>query len=141
MKFLIPTDGSDASFAALKEAVMLAKKFQEPSEITLLSVHDDIGLIHVRNYLGKKELQEYLRNISETEMARATRWALKMEVDIKKVIKVGHVSDTILSYIEKTKPDFVVMGSKGRSGLMDVLLGSVAQRVASKSVSPVLLVK
>ena len=141
MKFLIPTDGSDASFSALKEAVALAKKCQETSEITLLSVHDDIGLIHVRNYLGKKELQEYLRNISETEMARATRWALKMEVDIKKVIKVGHVSDTILSYIEKTKPDMVVMGSKGRSGLMDVLLGSVAQRVASKSTAPVLLVK
>jgi len=54
---------------------------------------------------------------------------------------VGHVSDTILAYINKSKPDMVVMGSKGRSGLMDVLLGSVAQRVASKSTVPVLLVK
>jgi nucleotide-binding universal stress UspA family protein len=33
------------------------------------------------------------------------------------------------------------MGSKGRSGFSDLLLGSVAQRVASSATQPVVLVK
>jgi nucleotide-binding universal stress UspA family protein len=42
---------------------------------------------------------------------------------------------------QKGKYDLVVLGSKGRNAVSDLLLGSVAQRVMSLSKQPVLLVK
>ncbi|MEI8402894.1 MAG: universal stress protein, partial [Alcaligenaceae bacterium] len=41
----------------------------------------------------------------------------------------------------KDKVDLIVMGAKGRSGFVDILMGSVAQRVTSSAKQPVLLVK
>ena len=39
------------------------------------------------------------------------------------------------------KYDMIVLGSKGRSALADMLLGSVAQRVLTQAKQPVVLVK
>ena len=57
------------------------------------------------------------------------------------VIKVGHVVEQILGTATAGKFDMVVMGSKGRSGLSDLVLGSVAQRVCALAKQPVVLVK
>lgn len=57
------------------------------------------------------------------------------------VIKRGQISKEIIALANKDKVDMIVMGAKGRSGLLDVLIGSVAQRVSSAAKQPVVLVK
>ena len=57
------------------------------------------------------------------------------------VIKRGHVAEEIINQANKDKVDLIVMGAKGRSGILDVLMGSVAQRVSSSAKQAVLLVK
>jgi nucleotide-binding universal stress UspA family protein len=42
---------------------------------------------------------------------------------------------------QKGKYDMIVLGSKGRSAIADMLLGSVAQRVLTQAKQPVVLVK
>jgi nucleotide-binding universal stress UspA family protein len=56
-------------------------------------------------------------------------------------IKRGHIAKEIISLANKDKVDMIVMGAKGRSGFMDVLMGSVAQCISSSAKQPVLLVK
>ena len=56
-------------------------------------------------------------------------------------IKRGHIADEIVALANKDKVDMIVMGAKGRSGFVDVLMGSVAQRVLSTAKQPILLVK
>lgn len=56
-------------------------------------------------------------------------------------IKRGHISEEIIALANKDKVDLIVMGAKGRSGFIDMLMGSVAQRVSSSAKQPVLLVK
>jgi nucleotide-binding universal stress UspA family protein len=56
-------------------------------------------------------------------------------------IKRGQISEEIIALANKDKVDMIVMGVKGRSGILDVLVGSVAQRVSSSAKQPVLLVK
>jgi nucleotide-binding universal stress UspA family protein len=141
MHFLLPTDGSDAALDAFKQAVALSRKMTESSRFTLLVVHDDAGLRLVKGFLPKGEVKAYLQEMADTEFAKSLKWAQKEGVDVKAVFKTGHVAETILATIDKLSPDMVVMGAKGRSGLVDVLMGSVAQRVAAKSTVPVLLVK
>jgi len=53
----------------------------------------------------------------------------------------GLVSKEILETATKEKFDMIVMGAKGRGGVLDLLIGSVAQRVVSSAKQPVLLVK
>ncbi len=56
-------------------------------------------------------------------------------------IKCGHIAEQIMNLANKDKVDLIVMGAKGRSGLLDLLVGSVAQRVSGSAKQPVLLVK
>jgi nucleotide-binding universal stress UspA family protein len=37
--------------------------------------------------------------------------------------------------------DMIVMGSKGRSGFVDMIMGSIAQKIVSGAKQPVVLVK
>ena len=65
---------------------------------------------------------------------------VKAGVKHDSIIQTGHVAAVISAAADK-KFDLVVMGSKGRSGLVDMLVGSVAQRVLATCKKPVLLVK
>ena len=47
----------------------------------------------------------------------------------------------IIDYARDQSIDLIVIGTHGRSGLMHVLLGSVAERIVRKSPCPVLTVK
>jgi nucleotide-binding universal stress UspA family protein len=46
-----------------------------------------------------------------------------------------------MALANKDKVDLIVMGTKGRSGFLDILMGSVAQRISGSAKQPVLLIK
>jgi nucleotide-binding universal stress UspA family protein len=54
---------------------------------------------------------------------------------------VGNAAQEIVAQGQKGKYDMIVLGSKGRSAIADMLLGSVAQRVLTQAKQPVVLVK
>ncbi|MFM8460927.1 MAG: universal stress protein, partial [Polynucleobacter victoriensis] len=53
----------------------------------------------------------------------------------------GYVADTILAEAKTAKADMIVMGSHGRSSLMNLIMGSIATQVLSQAKQPVLIVK
>jgi nucleotide-binding universal stress UspA family protein len=141
MKILLPIDGSKSSLNAAKYVVKLAKNSRSPVSVTLVSVHDDIGLSHVKQFVSKSVVDDYLREISEKELAPVQKILATAGIKHNMAIKRGHISAEIIALANKDKVDMIVMGVKGRSGLLDVLIGSVAQRVSSSAKQPVLLVK
>lgn len=141
MKILLPVDGSKFSLNAVKYVAKLAKNSHSSITVTLLSVHDDNGLGHVKQFVAKSVVDDYLREISEKELKPAQKVLDAARVKHNMVIKRGQISPEIIALANKDKVEMIVMGAKGRSGLMDVLIGSVAQRVSSSAKQPVLLVK
>ncbi len=141
MKILIPVDGSKPSLNAVKYVVKLAKNSRSPVNVTLVSVHDDVGLNHVKQFVSKSVVDDYLREISENELKSAQKVLAAADIKHNMAIKYGHISEEIIALANKDKVDIIVMGAKGRSGLLDALIGSVAQRVCSSAKQPVLLVK
>jgi len=141
MKILIPVDGSKPSLNAVKYVVKLAKNSRSPVNVTLVSVHDDVGLNHVKQFVSKSVVDDYLKEISEKELKSAQKVLAAASVKHNTAIKHGHISEEIIALANQGKVDIIVMGTKGRSGLLDVLIGSVAQRVSSSAKQPVLLVK
>jgi nucleotide-binding universal stress UspA family protein len=140
MKILVATDGSKNALHAVKYAATLAAK-TGVSTLTLVSVHDDAGLRHAKSLVGKEAVADYLREQSEKDLKAARKLLDSEGVKFDMIIRSGHVAKEIVSVASKGKFDLIVMGSKGRSALTDLVLGSVAQRVLSMSTQPVLLVK
>jgi nucleotide-binding universal stress UspA family protein len=137
MKILVASDGSKNSLNAVKHAAKMAGK---TDRITLISVHDDTALRHASQFVGKSEVEDYLRELSEKEL-KASRKALDAAgIKYDTAIVIGHISEEIVKFANAGKFDLIVLGSKGRSGLADLLLGSVAQRVLATAKQPVLLV-
>jgi nucleotide-binding universal stress UspA family protein len=141
MKILLPIDGSKTSLNAAKYAAQLVSNMRSKCSITLINVHDDFGLNHVKQFVSKSVVDDYLREISEKELKPAQKVLNAAGVKYNMIIKRGHISQEILESANKEKFDLIVMGAKGRSGVLDLLIGSVAQRVVASAKQPVLLVK
>jgi nucleotide-binding universal stress UspA family protein len=140
MKILVAVDGSKSSLNAVKYAAKLALNLRTQDRITLINVHDDQGLRHAQQFVGKVGIADYLREVSDKELKSALAVLAKAGVKHDSIIQTGHVAEVITNAANK-KFDMVIMGSKGRSGLLDMLVGSVAQRVMATCKKPVLLVK
>jgi nucleotide-binding universal stress UspA family protein len=141
MKILLPVDGSKSSLNAAKYVVKLAKDLRSKCSVTLISVHDDIGLGHVKQFVANSVIDDYLREVSEKELKGAQKTLDAAGIKHSMVIKRGNIANEIIAIANKEKFDLIVMGSKGRSGFVDAVMGSVAQRVSNTAKQPVLLIK
>ncbi len=141
MKILVAVDGSKSSLNAVKYAAKLAVALRTKDRITLISVHDDHGLRHAKKFVGKSEIDDYLRSVSDEDLKSARKLLSKEGLEFDSIIKQGYVSDEIVKTANSGKFDMLVMGSKGRSGLMDLLIGSVTQKVVANAKPPVVVVK
>lgn len=141
MKMLVACDGSKTSLRAVRHAVKLAGALSDAARISLISVHDDIALRHASRFVGKDAIDNYLREESETDLAAARKALDKAGIAHDMIIRRGHVAAEIADAAARGRFDLIVMGSKGRSSLADLLVGSVATRVIELSAVPILLVK
>lgn len=142
MKILVATDGSKPAMHAVKYAVKLLRSLSSASNsITLISVHDDVGLQHAKSFVGKDAVADYLRELSEKEMKPARKLLNSAGVKHDMEVRTGHVAHEIVRCAKAGKFDLIALGAKGRSAIADLLLGSVAQRVLAMADMPVVLVK
>ena len=142
MKILVATDGSKNALRAVKYAAdLLGNSTDKTKSITLISVHDDVGLRHAKAFVGKDAVLDYLRELSEKELKPAMKALDAQGIKHSMVMLVGNASQEIVAEGQRGKYDMIVLGSKGRSAIADMLLGSVAQRVLTQAKQPVVLVK
>ncbi len=141
MKILVAIDGSKNSLRALKYAIKLCAKLSEPSELLLVNAHDDVALRGASQFVGKEAVRGYLADLASGELADAVAAAEKSKLPFKTRALRGQVAQSIAKAAADEGSDLIVLGSKGRTALKDLLIGSVAQRVASLAEVPVTLVK
>jgi len=96
VKILLPVDGSKSSLNAVKYVAKLAKNSRSPINVTLVNVHDDVGLTHVKQFVSKSVVDDYLREISEKELKPAQKLLDAAGVKHNMVIRRGHISEEIL---------------------------------------------
>jgi len=141
MKILIAIDGSKNSLRALKYGIKLAAKLSEPTTFVLVNAHDDMALRGASQFVGKDAVKAYLDDLSNSELAEAVALATKAGVSFETRLVRGQVAQAIVKAADDRKCDLIVLGSKGRSALRDLLIGSVAQRVVALADVPVTLIK
>jgi len=141
MKILVAIDGSPNSLRALGYAIALAGRLREPSQLVLANAHDDIALRGASQFVGKDAVHGYLNDLALAELKEAMEAARQAQVPFETRMAVGPVSTALVKVAIDESCDLIVLGSKGRTALKDLLIGSVAQRVAALAELPVTLVK
>ena len=101
MKILLPVDGSKSSLNAAKYVAKLAKDLRSKCSVTLVSIHDDIGLGHVKQFVAKSVVDDYLREVSEKELKPAQKALDAASVNHNMVIRRGNVAEEIITLATK----------------------------------------
>ncbi len=137
-RWLVATDLSPVSLEALREAKELADA--TGGELLLVHVLRDVGGRGDESLKGNEALVAHLRERTATEVAAAVESALPGSV-IPHEVRWGEPSAEIVAAAEEHGADFVVVGTRGRTALAHLLLGSTAETVLRRVHSPVLLVR
>ena len=81
--------------------------------MTTASIHDDIGLGHVKQFVSNSVIDDYLREVSENELKSAQKALDTAGISHNMAIKRGNVASEIIAMANKEKVDLIVLGSKG----------------------------
>lgn len=135
---LVGIDGSKNSEKALDTGIYVAK--QCSASITGVYVLPFPG---IQAYKPNKAAQELMYEEAKRFLKKAARAAEKNNITFRSKILKGHQGEAISDFASnsKNKIDLIIMGSRGRSGLKEKLLGSVSNYVLHKSKIPVLVIK
>jgi len=144
-KILYNTDFSDCAINAFTYALHLANQFSAE----LVTLHTYTRPVVASMYLPNtyQNLYEHLQT-DEFDMYKDTAKLLHI---IAEKHQLDHIKNTfimledspidgMLKTIEKENIDFVIMGTKGASGLKEVFMGSVTSHLMEKAPCPVLAI-
>ena len=136
-KILVPTDFSKNALKAVTYASEIAKK----SGATLHLLHviePSLNMATMQSdSSGKKVIAEKTQKLN---LSLKSIEEIYPEVKVVPSLAGGSVISSILKYVEEEKPDLVIMGTNGASGLKKILIGSVTAGVIGKTKIPVLTV-
>jgi nucleotide-binding universal stress UspA family protein len=138
---LIPTDGSELSWMAVREGLAFAKALN--ARVTALTVFPPFRTIAVDPAMVADTPEQYRRDC-EAAAARylgaATESAKTMGVTCEGLHVVNdHPYQTIIETAQARGCDLIFMASHGRRGVAALVLGSETTKVLTHSKIPVLV--
>ena len=146
-KILIPTDFSNEAQNAAELARNLASKFSaqlvflHSIEVTSSeSINASGAPSNFDSYADSMLVHESIKRANE-EMKTLLETSTLQGLEVSQIIKIGSPFSHINEAIEEDEVDFIVMGTKGASGLSEVLIGSNTEKVVRRAKCPVLTVK
>lgn len=142
-KILVPVDDSKASLKALKEACMLAEQLKAKLHIVHIVDLQQFNWIG-GDYLQSSKIHDVSKEVSEKILDSAVEVIKKFNLEYETQImeSVGEkVAGIIAGCVKENQCDLVVMGTHGFTGVMHLLMGSVAEGVLRQVSVPVMLVR
>ncbi len=148
-KLLVPIDGSEPSFHAARVGINIANKFN--SKIIVLYVVVTPSKYEYANLTGfitpkqidmiienaKEEAKDWFKRIKD--LAKKENPNIKLTATV--IVTEESIYGEIIKYVEKEGIDLIVIGTRGRSGIKKLLLGSTASGVVTYANCPILVTK
>jgi nucleotide-binding universal stress UspA family protein len=135
-RILVAIDGSESAKKAFAKSIYLAQKCNSKLDVVHV-VSCDLGgdsattfeLIDEFKTKGKKMLGEYKIQ------------AAKSNVPAEITVTQGDPAQVIIELAKTKKYDLIIMGTRGKSALQELLIGSVSQKVMHHASCPVMVVR
>lgn len=140
---LVATDFSEDAAAALDAAIELTRRFD--AKLELLHVYQ-LDYYYSASSVGggivlPGTFRDDIRKAMEARLKELSHQVAEQGVKVNVRAIQGTPSQAIIDEAERLGADLIVMGTRGQSGLMHVLMGSVAERTVRAAHCPVLSVK
>jgi nucleotide-binding universal stress UspA family protein len=141
-KILVAIDGSELSLKAAERALDLARLFHANLNAITVSYIPESYHLKQEDFMNKSKSKESMTD-AKSWLDNFTQAAKESNVILKTELINSHrpVDYVIMEYAEQEKMDLIVMGTRGHSGLKDLLLGSVASSVITYAHCPVMVIK
>ncbi|MFD1565847.1 universal stress protein [Haloarchaeobius amylolyticus] len=137
-KILVPVDGSDHSRRAL---ITAATEFED-TDIVVLHVIDPFDAYSVtEEAVWDDSFMEQREEDAKELLEEYEDLAAEHGVSVETQLAHGSPSRAILGAVDDLGADHIVIGSRGRTGVGRMLLGSVAETVAERSPVSVTIVR
>lgn len=142
---LIPTDFSDNSWNAIKYAVKLYKKTRCSFHLLHVSnvntfIGGDLSAIQSTATILEKDIRVDIKQNLQTLIKKIDRISLNIKHSFITHADDGFLIDSIKNKVEDNNIDIIIMGTKGASGLKEVIVGSNTGDVITRVKCPVLVV-
>jgi nucleotide-binding universal stress UspA family protein len=133
---LVPVDGSANAHKAVELAGDLARHYG--AQIALVHVlrraGDVVAPEGLEGYMASEHVrlteQDFLR-LAATEIVDREAAALEaMGLAVERLVEIGDPATEIVGAAKRHGADLIVIGSRGRGGVVGLLLGSVSGKVA-----------
>lgn len=130
-------DGSDYSWKALSEAILLAKIKKAPLHI--VSVQETIHASYNKSEVlaADKTVKHKLDHIQN----QARKQAEESGIETHMAIIVGHPAKAMVEYVKENNITLLVVGDKGHASIWGNLLGNTAEKIVHESPCSVLVVR
>lgn len=141
-KVLVGIDGSNHSFRAADYAIKVAGNCAaELFAVTVADIPEEnqVSQLEVIETDAGLDMMQDAKNRYETFTQRTKQSGIQLKTELLK--SHSPVDYVLLEYAKGKEIDLIVIGTRGRTTLDKLLLGSVASHVITNSHCPVLLVK
>ena len=140
-KILVPTDFSIGSEEALKVAAQLAKKFNSELHVMHmieLPYNTPVDAMHESSELP--EAMFFMKMAHKSFEDFLNKDYLK-DLNVLESIQNNSAFEGIIDSAHEKEIDLIVMGSRGASGIKEIIIGSNTEKVVRTSDIPVLVIK
>ena len=144
-KIMVAVDFSDYSLPAVKYGAGLARDLK--AELLLVNIINQRDVDIMRKVAEQAPAFSFENYLEETRQDRVDRFDQLIEtagcadMPVKTSIRIGVPYQALLACIGAKKPDLLVIAIKGRSNLVDTIVGSCAQKMFRRSPIPVLSIR
>ncbi|HUH92742.1 MAG TPA: universal stress protein [Casimicrobiaceae bacterium] len=138
--FLVPVDGSTSSLHAIDYAARQAKRCK--AILHLLNVQlpvETYGMVPA--YLSPRKHRDLTMPIANTILGQAAQRLKRTGIKCETHVVYGDIAASIVRASRRLRCEAIIMGTRGRGAIGDLLLGSIATKVTHLSRLPVTLVK
>jgi len=141
-RVLAPTDFSESSEEALRQACWLAERFG--AELHILHVLTEIvptGPDPLMMPVMPPQFYQDDENKAQKALEEVVKPSWEKPASVKTAVRWGSAAEAIVDYASEQGIDLIVISTHGRTGLSHILLGSVAERIVREAPCPVLTIR
>ena len=136
-KILLPLRSASDTKDAIR--FLELNPFRQPVELSLLSVlppiHPNWGL----GALAAESLQTRERQNAHVFLESTAKQLKRMGYGVRTEVLIGTPTEAILEQAQGQRADLILMGSRGRQGVLRLVLGSVSHAVLHSAPCPILV--